>query len=160
MQSCHGHRCSLWVNLYITTIPYSRFLWWEKTFVFLWWPGIGNRHRNMPSTDDGPVRFFPAYSFHFTKAGWSSMDGCTSFDHHGCQNLMTQVVAIDLSSIGRVDEPVPMQAGDIQLLHSQTEGADSKESCRTWHDSVRYGLPHLLDPVLILFLFSDHQVTL
>ena len=58
---------------------------------------------------------------------------------------------------GRVDEPVPMQAGDIQLLHSQTEGADSKASCRTWHDSVCYGLTHLLDPVLILFLFSDHH---
>ena len=61
--------------------------------------GIGYGHHNMPSTDDGPVRSFPAYSFHFTKAGWSSMDGCTSFDYHGCQNVKTQVVAIDLSSM-------------------------------------------------------------
>ena len=111
----------------------------------------------MPSTDDGPVRFFPAYSFHFTKAGWSSMDGCTSFDHHGCQNVMTQVVAIDLSSMAGWTNLYLMQAGDIQLLHSQTEGAYSKASCRTWHDSIRYGLTHLLDPVLILFLLSDHH---
>ena len=88
------------------------------------------------------------------------MDGCTSFDHHGCQNVMTQVVAIDLSTMAGWTNLYLMQAGDIQLLHSQTEGADSKASCQTWHDSVRYGLTHLLDPVLILFLFSDHQVTL
>jgi len=42
------------------------------------------RKHSLPSTGDGLVCLFSAHCFRFTKAGWSSIDSGTCFDHHGC----------------------------------------------------------------------------
>ena len=62
---------------------------------------------------------------------WSSIDGCTYFNNHGCQNF-------------RYYRSIQHSRGDesyasgrcIWLLHSQTESADSKMRCQTWRNSL------------------------